>query len=90
MALNTLIAIPLNPCPSIIAPMYFGGSIPPRANVVDYTTPPNIPNTTRIEMHAANAAPASNAFVIRGRAIIKTAVTSWPPEILKLNEYFCP
>jgi len=35
MALNKLIAIPLNPCPSIIAPMYLGGSIPPRAKVVD-------------------------------------------------------
>ena len=76
IALNTLIAIPLNPCPSIIAPMYFGGSIPPRANVVDYTIPPNIPNITRIEIHAAKAAPASKAFVIKGRAIIKTAVAS--------------
>ena len=76
IARNTFIAIPLNPCPSIIAPIYFGGSIPPNAKVVDYTIPPKIPKTTKIEMHAANAAPASKAFVISGRAIIKTAVTS--------------
>lgn len=76
MARNTLIAVPLNPCPSMIAPIYFGGSIPPRANVDDYTIPPKIPNTTRIEMHAANAAPDSKAFVIKGKASIKTAVTS--------------
>ena len=76
MARNTLIAIPLNPYPSIIAPIYFGGSIPPSANVVDCTIPPNIPKIIRIEMHAAKADPASKALVINGRAIIKTAVTS--------------
>ena len=90
MALNTLIAIPLTPWPSMIAPMYFGGNIPPSANVDDYTIPPKIPKTTRIEMQAAKALPASKAFVINGRASISTDMASYPPEILRLKEYLFP
>lgn len=71
-----MIAIPLMPCPSIIAPMYFGGSIPPRAKVEDWTIPPKIPKTTRIDMHAANAAPYLSALVISGSANMRTAMTS--------------
>lgn len=74
IARSTLIAIPLRPYPSIIAPMYLGGSMPPRAKVVDWTIPPNIPNTTRIDIHAANAAPSFNALVINGSANMRTAI----------------
>jgi hypothetical protein len=91
IALNTLIVIPLRPCPNMIAPMYFGGKIPPRAYVEDWTTPPKIPKTKRIDKHAAKAAPSSLSwFVISGSANMRTEMTSYPPDILKLKEYLCP
>lgn len=74
--------MPEMPYPSIIAPMYFGGSMPPRAKVEACTMPPMIPKTTRMDMSAAKAAPYSKALVTKGSTNINIAITMYPPEIL--------
>ncbi len=75
IARHKLRTIPLMPYPNMIAPIYLGGSIPPRAKVLDWTIPPKTPKIKRIVISAAKALPDDKAFVIRGRAIIKTAIT---------------
>lgn len=88
--LTTFNDIPLRPFPNMIAPIYFPGRIPPKAKVDDYTIPPKTPKTTNIEISAAKAGPASRALVTKGRAIIRTAITRYPLQILNMKEYFYP
>jgi hypothetical protein len=50
-----LVEIPLNPFPSIIAPMYLNGSIPPNPNTLDYKHPLNTPKVRSSTMQSMNA-----------------------------------
>lgn len=49
-----MILIPLNPFPSITAPMYFEGNIPEYANTDAYSSPAIKPKISNVTMHKAN------------------------------------
>ena len=56
---STFVIIPEYPFPSIIAPIYFPGRIPPSPKTVAYVEPMKQPNTSKRAKHAQKDAAVS-------------------------------